>query len=67
MVQLIDRPVAVTQDCPACDGVVPAEAITLGRSRSVMRRGYLYRRAKATLKCPHCGHTDSKYVEYPEG
>ncbi|HUT14054.1 MAG TPA: hypothetical protein VMY42_26435 [Thermoguttaceae bacterium] len=44
-----------TQDCPACDGIMPIDAITYGPWQMVHGAVRSYYRRRVSMRCPHCG------------
>lgn len=59
MSTIIERPVfgAVSppQTCPACDGSLPADAITTTLWRLVQNAVATWKERDHKLACPHCG------------
>ena len=48
-----------THDCPACDGIMPVDAITYGRWRLVHGTVDPYFRRVVSMHCPHCDHQEA--------
>ena len=54
-----------THDCPVCDGVMPADAVTVTAWRFDLRSRDLVERRTVSMRCPHCGHTDARSETRP--
>lgn len=55
-----------THDCPECEGIIPAEAVKIGRWQLVTpAHGPVYERRSLAIKCPHCGWEKSRFEIRP--
>lgn len=56
---IVENP-TVTQDCPACTGILPAHAISIGEWQLVERGpGESYLEREVSMCCPHCDTVDT--------
>lgn len=56
-----------TQDCPACDGIMPDTAITFTPWRTSIVNGVAMDHRHVRMHCPHCNHRESKTERRPVG
>jgi len=55
----------VTHDCPACGGIMPADAIRISPWRLDTRGRFPLERRTVSMRCPHCGHVESRHETRP--
>jgi len=56
----------VTHDCPACDGIVAGENVTIGDFKLVEpANGPAFLQRRLTFHCPHCEHYEQREEQRP--
>ncbi len=63
MSALATAPIVVSwpaQPCPACDGTMPPEAVTVSDWQVCFDEFGSYYRREVSMCCPHCDHVESR-------